>query len=183
MSAVWPQSHYDRLCELAKGRTLTASQLADEINQEFRTHYSRNSIIGQFTRKKPSGDIGLSSKCGARPARPGDGHPWRQPLAQGRTRSRAPRPAARPPKAVKVEKSHVIETAEIAELSGNNEATEIAPDVFLPAQRVRLMDAEPHQCRWPAADDGSATMVCGADVAHGSYCSTHFWKSRRAPSA
>lgn len=41
------------------------------------------------------------------------------------------------------------------------------------ASRVSLLSAAPDQCRWPAADDGSATMVCGAIVHTGSYCTRH----------
>ncbi len=39
--------------------------------------------------------------------------------------------------------------------------------------RVHLLKARDGQCRWPAADDGSATMVCGAEVEIGSYCPEH----------
>jgi hypothetical protein len=43
--------------------------------------------------------------------------------------------------------------------------------------RVSLLLAGPDQCRWPAADDGSATMVCGAYTASGPYCARHHFRS------
>jgi GcrA cell cycle regulator len=39
--------------------------------------------------------------------------------------------------------------------------------------RVSLFSARANQCRWPAADDGSATMVCGASALDGSWCVYH----------
>lgn len=43
--------------------------------------------------------------------------------------------------------------------------------------RVSLLSAGPDQCRWPAADDGSANMVCGAHTASGPYCARHHFRS------
>jgi GcrA cell cycle regulator len=50
-------------------------------------------------------------------------------------------------------------------------ATAIAVEIT--ATRVGLLAAAPDQCRWPAADDGSATLVCGAAVRAGSWCAAH----------
>jgi GcrA cell cycle regulator len=41
------------------------------------------------------------------------------------------------------------------------------------ATRIPLLAARANQCRWPAADDGSATMVCGEIASEGSYCRRH----------
>lgn len=39
---------------------------------------------------------------------------------------------------------------------------------------VAILDARADQCRWPAADDGSATHVCGDKTLIGSYCAQHY---------
>jgi GcrA cell cycle regulator len=40
--------------------------------------------------------------------------------------------------------------------------------------RVTLLSCEPSHCRWPAADDGSADMVCGDPKVEGrSWCARH----------
>lgn len=38
---------------------------------------------------------------------------------------------------------------------------------------IPLLDAHPKHCRWPAKPEGSLAHVCGAAVAHGSYCAFH----------
>jgi GcrA cell cycle regulator len=49
---------------------------------------------------------------------------------------------------------------------------EVVTGIF--PNRVSLLDATSDQCRWPAADDGSAMMVCG-DPKYGSHpwCARH----------
>lgn len=67
-----------------------------------------------------------------------------------------------------------------AEISGNEPPRPAAPETF--QNRVGLMDARADQCRWPAADDGTATMVCGEQTVCGSYCAAHYvrvWRPAR----
>jgi hypothetical protein len=52
-------------------------------------------------------------------------------------------------------------------------------NIEIAAARVSLIDATKDQCRYPAADDGSAAMVCGAPVCEGSYCIRHIRMIRR----
>lgn len=39
--------------------------------------------------------------------------------------------------------------------------------------RISLLSASADQCKWPAADDGSAILVCGDPVFSGSWCHRH----------
>lgn len=53
---------------------------------------------------------------------------------------------------------------------------EAIPDIPIDIcpNRVTLLSCEPLHCRWPAADDGSADMVCGdAKVEGRSWCARH----------
>lgn len=68
-------------------------------------------------------------------------------------------------------------TGEKAILSGD-EATDLAAEEF--PNRIPLMAARDHHCRWPAADDGSGSMVCGAPVHDRSYCHHHYTRSVRS---
>jgi GcrA cell cycle regulator len=66
---------------------------------------------------------------------------------------------------------------------------EVAPDFY--PNRVSLLDATESHCRWPAADDGTAMMVCGDPKNAGkSFCIRHCgiafetpWKQRNAAAA
>jgi GcrA cell cycle regulator len=59
----------------------------------------------------------------------------------------------------------------------------LPPDVC--PNRISLLDAMEGHCRWPAADDGSASMVCGDDKFPGhAWCARHCrvaYEPRRQP--
>lgn len=59
--------------------------------------------------------------------------------------------------------------------------TDIAVEVS--ADRISLMRAGAKHCRWPAADDGSATMVCGDKIVAGSFCLRHALRGFQRPDA
>jgi len=61
------------------------------------------------------------------------------------------------------------------------EAPSLAFDIT--TTRVSLLEARRYQCRYPAADDGSATVVCGRTVQGGSYCAAHRLVMIRKPVA
>lgn len=74
---------------------------------------------------------------------------------------RAPRPRRQ---------STLIFAPTLAELPSIEEI----PAPFVCANRVPLLEAQEGQCRWPAADDGSAMMVCGnPKFGAYSYCAGH----------
>jgi GcrA cell cycle regulator len=61
---------------------------------------------------------------------------------------------------------------------------EAVPDVPVDIcpNRVLLLFADESHCRWPAADDGSADMVCGDPKVEGrSWCARHARVAFRAP--
>lgn len=51
------------------------------------------------------------------------------------------------------------------------------------AGRISLISAGAEHCRWPAADDGSATMVCGDKIVAGSFCLRHALRGFQRPDA
>lgn len=66
---------------------------------------------------------------------------------------------------------------------------ELEPDSFTDfaietsVGRVSLISAGAKHCRWPAADDGSATMVCGDRIVAGSFCLRHALRGFQRPDA
>lgn len=155
----WAPEHDEALKKL-RVDGYSSSQIARMLNDEFRTRYTRNAVIGRAKR------LGL---CEAK-ARTGP------KLIK---RAREARPALRLVKA----RNEAIQAdsafdAEYVETG----ADEIA-DLEIPVcpNRVSLLSANSDQCRWPAADDGSATMVCGDPVRVGSYCLRHARISIRRP--
>jgi GcrA cell cycle regulator len=51
------------------------------------------------------------------------------------------------------------------------------------ADRISLLRAGAKHCLWPAADDGSATMVCGSRIIAGSFCARHARRGFQRPDA
>jgi len=63
------------------------------------------------------------------------------------------------------------------------DAPAVVPGQVL-ATRIPLLETHKHHCRWPAADDGSARMVCGAQsLPDLPYCAHHMRVSCRGEAA
>jgi len=154
MQSSWPAAHSQALREyLAMG--MSFSRIADAINAQFGTRYSRNAMIGRARR------MGL-----VRPAQPGDRSVTPRkastPHLQRPGKRRAPRrksPASKPAPA-KRRKLRCVE---------------IAP------RHLTLMELGPGDCRYPYGGDveGEAISFCGHPQRVGSsYCAPHFRLTR-----
>ena len=157
-STDWAPEHSNALREyLAKG--MSYSEIAEAINEKFKTAYSRNATIGRAKR------MGLAG-----PDRPRDlpGHwPKRPPKASA---PRLPKLCDPPPLKV-MRPMPVFERTETVKLR----CVEIAP------RHLSLTDLEPGDCRYPYGgdEDGEAITFCGHPRRQGSsYCTPHFHLTR-----
>jgi GcrA cell cycle regulator len=91
-------------------------------------------------------------------------------------RARKPKPA-RPLEAFVRTRAAPVEDPAFA----TDGVTDIAVETII--GRVPLLSATDTQCRWPAADDGSATMVCGDRIVAGSFCARHALRGYQRPGA
>lgn len=140
---------------------LSNNQIAVEMNIR-----SRNAVIGKLHRLGLTRDNGPGQK--------------QSQAARGIVRR------VRAPKAVSVEPQHPKAEAFVRAKSiqvdpafETDGVTDL--DIEFSANRVSLLSSGKDQCRWPAADDGSAAMVCGDPVRSGSYCKRHSLRSFRRP--
>jgi GcrA cell cycle regulator len=117
---------------------------------------SRNAVIGKLTR------LGLTDRARARPLKPA--------TAPKQKTVRAPR--------LRIAANNAPTSAKTAV-----PPAQVNVSIDIAATRISLLDARKDQCRWPAADDGSAAMVCGAATCGGSYCASHSWLSVRGIAA
>lgn len=141
----WTDERMEELKRLY-GFGLSASQIAKEMNAP-----SRCAVIGKARR------LGLQSK--------------NSPNARPRHGVNAARSAPRPPRiGTPRRRAQAPRFPDLSVVAPNE--PEIAPDVY--PNRVSLLEATGAQCRWPAADDGSASMVCGNQTIDGhSWCLGH----------
>lgn len=129
---------------------LSFAQIAAEIGGGL----SRNAVIGKLHRLglKGSKQVSAAPKMHKRTMRRGG------PRLRLVAEEAAPTDKRKPPTVVKLP---------------------VDPAVTMCATRVSLLDARQDQCRWPASDDGSASMVCGAKTwADGKpWCAQHARRS------
>lgn len=146
---------------------LSNNQIAVEMDIK-----SRNAVIGKLHR------LGLTRGSG-QDAKQSNG-------ARGIVkRAQAPKPQTQRPMEAFVRTRPIqADTAfDVHYIEVEKEADGITDLSIYFANRVSLLSVGADQCRWPAADDGSATMVCGAPVCAGSYCARHALRSVRHPVA
>jgi GcrA cell cycle regulator len=153
----WPQERVKRLRELFH-EGLSCGAIAAALGS-----VSRNAVIGKLTRLGVKrGEVALGQT--SRKAKRNEAEIARAPAA------RSAKPRAKPQKTVLVVSAPILQVR--APTLEGVERVETPADIG--ATRVSLLSATKHHCRWPAADDGSATMVCGGSVIAGtSYCARH----------
>lgn len=152
-ASVWTKEMVEALTKLSKNSTLSASGVAQRINEMFDARVTRSAVLGIMQRR----------------------------------RLRAPTLVSLPPSIVPgvvvtnrgADDSGLVKainnrTGDAAPLTGD-EATDI--DVEAVPTRIPLLASRDGQCRWPAADDGTAAMVCGTPVHRTSYCRHHYLRS------
>jgi GcrA cell cycle regulator len=129
----------------------SANQIAAELGG-----VSRNAVIGKIHR------LGLSGRA-------------KSPLPTAHTHHAAKHIKETRPKGNDgSEAFRIVHAIKKARATAPAIPAAIAPEPLeIIASRVSLLAAASNQCRWPAADDGSATMVCGARVRGGSFCAGH----------
>lgn len=143
----WPAPHRIKLTELYnQSVALSYSDLADQINKEFGTRYSRNAAIGQARR------LGLTGK---KPASSGGGGIAHRPQQNyKRARIVRPKPHHEPIGVVTESVAFKLRVVPVAPL------------------HLELAELEPHQCRYP--DGHGPFTFCGHPVRPGSsYCGSH----------
>jgi GcrA cell cycle regulator len=134
-------------------RGFSAAQIADRMGGSI----SRSAVIGKLHRLKLTRE--KKHRCDES-----------QP-APRKKRATSPRPA---------KPADVVRPAAVPILKAE-EAPSLVFDITI--TRVSILEAKRDQCRYPAADDGSAMMVCGATVNGGSYCAAHRLLMIRKPVA
>lgn len=154
MSTVWTDALVDEVKRLLADK-YTARQVAEKLNLP-----SRNSVISICHRRGIELNRRPKSISGKR----------RYPPKTSLT----PRTTGR---AIGAQASGI--TRAIANRQKFEQGEE-ASDIDLDAcpNRVTLFAAQSWHCRWPAADDGSAKMVCGDPVTRGSWCERHNARGR-----
>jgi GcrA cell cycle regulator len=158
MQIDWTPEHSNALREyLARG--MSYSKIADAINANFKTAYSRSSAIGRARR------LGLAG-----PDRPKDllMHWPRLPPKAKASRLQKPRERHVPELPRPIPAFERFETAK-------PRCVEIDP------RRLLLIDLEPGDCRYPYGGDeeGEAITFCGHPRRRGSsYCAPHFHLTR-----
>jgi GcrA cell cycle regulator len=137
-------AEHDAALKRMRTNNFSSAQIAVALNGEFGTRYSRNAAIGRAHR------LGLTLTD------------------------------PRPQQPAKVFKIRDASKPRIRYVTAKVKLQELDPEPFsdLPIDvcpnRVTLLSCEPSHCRWPAADDGSAEMVCGdTKVAGYSWCARH----------
>ncbi|BEV44397.1 GcrA family cell cycle regulator [Afipia carboxidovorans] len=153
-ATVWTDEMVNALTRLSKNSTLTASGIAQRINEAFNVRLTRASVQSAMQRR------GLRAP----------------------TLVDLPSPPLVPDVVVTnrgaedsgLAKSIKNRTGDAASLTGD-EATDLEVEAI--PTRVTLLASREGQCRWPAADDGSAALVCGATVHRTSYCQHHYLRS------
>lgn len=180
----------------------SASAIAEAVNREFSTAFSRNAVIGKLHRMGCS----VGGKVPVDPA-----HVWTQAMEEALKAAFAdgltPQAIARhvtaaakreislkalyakagcmgltfkgSSRAVFVDRFMKREPKPIEPLPPRVEAKRapIAPaieDAPLSCERVTLLDLRPHHCRFPLGEPASADFAyCGAQKVKGSYCAAH----------
>lgn len=148
----WPEAHAARFLELI-AKNLSYAQIADEINQEFGTDYSRNAIVGR------------ANRTGCKSTYKQQGRPGPKPKVRLEPRLRIV--AANGNSNVK----HVS-TAFIAVV----EPVEPTPIEGLELRHLSLLDLGANECRFECSgqDDGRKFTFCGNIVKPGSsFCAAH----------
>jgi GcrA cell cycle regulator len=148
-AAPWSPERVQKLRELFD-QGLSCRDIANELGS-----VSRNAVIGKLTR------LGLTRGAAAR----------QKPAKRARARrAKSARPIDELTKDLQQQFAITRRRAAVPVFK----AIEISDlNIEIAAARVSLIDATKDQCRYPAADDGSAIMVCGAPVREGSYCIRH----------
>lgn len=159
---VWPPAHVELLKKLHKDG-LSASQITDAINREFReAGYSRNAIIGKASR------LGLGPIGGGRASAPLAG-------ALNSRKAHAPAPRRRP-----------VEPKGVFVLSPANRTSEPQPprvvvnrdEAFSPlpgTEPVPFISRPSRACAWPVGGDGADLLCCGTPTGDLMliYCTPH----------
>jgi GcrA cell cycle regulator len=153
-STDWAPAHSDALRQfLAKG--MSYAQIADAINAEFNTSYSRSATIGRARR------MGLAG-----------------PAHSGARQEPQPEPGAKPPS--KAQERHVPELPRPMPVAEQAEPPKLRCIEIVP-RHLALIDLEGGDCRYPYGGDveGEAITFCGHPQRAGSsYCTPHFHLTR-----
>ncbi len=151
----WHEEILDRLVELI-GQKYSAGMITDIFNGDYSQHFTRNAVIGKARR------MGYGFHHGNRTSDT-DG----KIIGLG-----GPKRIKKPPPPPKPASRFVRSFKHTA-----TEPTLTIVENLDPSLHVKLLDLEPHHCRWPVED----RLYCGAPrIARGhSYCSIHAVVARR----
>lgn len=151
----WPEEHAARFLELiAQG--LSYAQIADEMNKEFGTDYSRNAMVGRATRVGVKSTYKQHHRPGPRTNKPKVRVEQRLRVVAANGNSDVKR--------VSAAFVAVVEPAEQVTIEG------------LELRHVSLLDLRKGECRFECSgqDDARNFTFCGNPVKPGSsYCSAH----------
>jgi GcrA cell cycle regulator len=174
MASAWTDEIIEAM-KLGFNAGQSAGWIADEINAQYGTQFSRNAIIGKLHRH------GLRREGSHSPQ-------WSRPRTARKTR--APR-RVNQKRSVKWTPEHGIEhiktaLTEILDMDAEAIAARVRADAEIPqAQRKTLMRLTADDCRWPVGDPGKPDFFfCGSEVVPGrSYCSYHCHRAYQPNSA
>lgn len=146
-SVSWPENHSKKLAEFVVGGEKSYAQIAEALNAEFGTEYSRNSCIGR------AGRMGLSNPFQIKTAKKEPAPPLakRARLVRANSNSTALR---------------LIHVNEPTSPSGLR-CVDVIP------RGLTLLELQPGECRFPSGE-GSEITFCGHSIlASFSYCAPH----------
>lgn len=142
----WLPEWDTELRRMVSERDLSAAQRARLLSEKFARHFSKSAVIGYCHRNAiPTSTL-----------RTGERSPRAKAASDTMTAKRIDIAASR--------SGLVLNRVPGLKIDIDHEPSGFA---------VPLLDARYNQCRWPAAEDGSARIVCGAETDGGSWCDYH----------
>jgi GcrA cell cycle regulator len=164
MTSPWTNETVAKISELWKVHS--AEQISHILWRDDRILVSRNAVVGKINRL----GLTISDKSRVHPLTRHNGHERPKaapPVAKGTVGSKA------------YAVIHGIKKQQARAIAPIEDPVQAEPTpIEIIAGRVSLLSAASDQCRWPAADDGGASMVCGTRVhSSGPWCAHH---ARRA---
>lgn len=139
-------------------------EITRAFNEEFGTRVTRSAVLGLANRKKWAGRGRPYGRQGVKISKaPTETQALNRILAAKEVRDRGADSGL-----LKTIKKAPSVAADIEPTESVDLARETIPT------RIPMLEALERQCKWPAADDGTASMVCGGrTIARRPYCEHH----------